>query len=339
MCTINISTPHRVPWLRQFPNQSPEWGGYKFIFNADDQPYDYLVAFDDLHEIMSPKCPVENTIHITTEPQSVFAYHRKFTDQFGWLLTHVKHAYRNGVIQSPPLLNWYIGWQPDAENDRGLLSYEQMEQIFFEEKTKNVSIVTSNKAFTEAHRKRIEFAKRLKANFGNNLDFFGRGFVSMDDKLESLRDYRFHIAIENSSYDGYFTEKITDCFLAGTYPIYYGCKNLDQYFPKNSFLQIDLEDYDASISLIKTAISERYDLKYKAELKEARDLCLTYHNTFPALVRIIEQIKSGERGQPASPQLHGKVMLPFGSKKFRRLRIKRRPHTRLLFFIETMLSK
>ncbi|MDB2522374.1 glycosyltransferase family 10 [Planktomarina temperata] len=59
--------------------------------------------------------------------------------------------------------------------------------------------------------------------------------VSMDDKLESLRDYRFHIAIENSSYDGYFTEKITDCFLAGTYPIYYGCKNLDQYFQKTRF--------------------------------------------------------------------------------------------------------
>ena len=45
-----------------------------------------------------------------------------------------------------------------------------------------------------------------------------------------LFDSMFHISIENTSIKNYFSEKIVDCFQTKTVPIYYGCKNIGDYF-------------------------------------------------------------------------------------------------------------
>jgi hypothetical protein len=43
-------------------------------------------------------------------------------------------------------------------------------------------------------------------------------------------DSMFHIAIENTLIKNYFSEKLLDCFLTKTLPIYYGCINIGDYF-------------------------------------------------------------------------------------------------------------
>jgi hypothetical protein len=43
-------------------------------------------------------------------------------------------------------------------------------------------------------------------------------------------DSQFGIVIENTSHRGYFTEKILDCFLLKTIPIYWGCSNIGDFF-------------------------------------------------------------------------------------------------------------
>ena len=40
---------------------------------------------------------------------------------------------------------------------------------------------------------------------------------------------------------GYITEKIFDCFFAGCIPIYWGAENIDDYIPKDTF--IDYREY------------------------------------------------------------------------------------------------
>ncbi|MFN9907083.1 MAG: glycosyltransferase family 10 domain-containing protein, partial [bacterium] len=50
---------------------------------------------------------------------------------------------------------------------------------------------------------------------------------------EMCKDYLFTIAIENTSHDHYFTEKIINPFINNTVPIYWGCKKVDEYFPKH----------------------------------------------------------------------------------------------------------
>ena len=55
-------------------------------------------------------------------------------------------------------------------------------------------------------------------------------------------DCMFHIAIENTSLNNYFTEKLTDCFLSKTIPIYYGDKNIGEHFNDNGIIQVNSVD-------------------------------------------------------------------------------------------------
>jgi hypothetical protein len=65
---------------------------------------------------------------------------------------------------------------------------------------------------------------------------------SVKDKYGTMASYKFAICFENESKaPGYITEKIFDCFFAGTVPIYYGAPNIQEYIPKEAF--IDLRDY------------------------------------------------------------------------------------------------
>jgi hypothetical protein len=47
----------------------------------------------------------------------------------------------------------------------------------------------------------------------------------------------FGIAIENFSHRGYFTEKILDCFLMKTIPVYWGCSNIGDFFNEKGVLK------------------------------------------------------------------------------------------------------
>lgn len=96
-------------------------------------------------------------------------------------------------------------------------------------KNKLVSFITSNKSITDFHRFRINCVNFLADNH-MKVDLFGVGFNEVRDKLVGLKDYSFSIAIENGSHKNYFTEKILDCFLTGTIPIYKGCPNIEQFF-------------------------------------------------------------------------------------------------------------
>ena len=51
---------------------------------------------------------------------------------------------------------------------------------------------------------------------------------------EMCKEYAFTIAIENTSHDHYFTEKLINPLIYNTIPIYLGCKKVNEYFPKHA---------------------------------------------------------------------------------------------------------
>jgi alpha(1,3/1,4) fucosyltransferase len=56
-------------------------------------------------------------------------------------------------------------------------------------------------------------------------------------KKDVLKNYKFSICFENAkNYPGLITEKIFDCFAAGTVPIYYGPPNVQDYIPNDCFI-------------------------------------------------------------------------------------------------------
>lgn len=71
-----------------------------------------------------------------------------------------------------------------------------------------------------------------------------------------LGESMFSICIENTAHNNYFTEKITDCVLMKTVPIYWGCTNIAEHYDERGIIQFRGED-DA-INLINKLTEDDY---------------------------------------------------------------------------------
>lgn len=71
-------------------------------------------------------------------------------------------------------------------------------------------------------------------------------------KLAFLSYYKFNIAFENSDVPGYITEKLSDCYLSNTVPIYWGSSADLTPYPKKSM--ICANDYNSIDELIERII-------------------------------------------------------------------------------------
>lgn len=89
-------------------------------------------------------------------------------------------------------------------------------------------------AADEGHGLRNDVLDMLDRRGG--VDCFGKGVRWIDSKLDGLASYRFSIAMENCRRDFYFTEKLIDCLLTDTVPIYFGCEGIGRYFDPRGML-------------------------------------------------------------------------------------------------------
>jgi len=121
--------------------------------------------------------------------------------------------------------------------DNGIWIQDQ--NIMLWDKTKMMSLIYSWKNWTEGHKLR-----HLIANIPDTgIDLYGDGSPHpIKYKEEALIDYQFSITIENSRSKYYFTEKLLDCFAVGTIPIYWGCKNIGDFFDERGILQFETID-------------------------------------------------------------------------------------------------
>jgi len=111
-------------------------------------------------------------------------------------------------------------------------------------KSKMISMITSNKNFCPGHRSRLEWYESFK----DQVDCYGYGINWIDYKEQGLSDYMFSIAIENCEVDGYFTEKLLDCFACGTIPVYLGDPNIGDCFNTDGIINLS-EEFDVSEEL------------------------------------------------------------------------------------------
>jgi hypothetical protein len=79
----------------------------------------------------------------------------------------------------------------------------------------------------------------------------------LGEKKYPLFDSQFHIAIENTKINNYFSEKIIDCFQTKTVPIYYGCTNMENYFNCEGIIFVD--SVDDIVSYCNGLTSETYE--------------------------------------------------------------------------------
>jgi hypothetical protein len=164
-------------------------------------------------------------------------------------------------------------------------TYDDLHRNQVKDKIRRLSWVTSNLASLEGHRYRLNFLERLRKN--TQFDLFGRGFNPIADKWDGLAPYRYSIAFENTRAPLYFTEKLMDCFVAETMPIYFGCPEIAEYFPAESMIILDPEDPDA-VAKINDAIQSDLWLRRRDAIMESKRLTLDKYNLFARLADFME---------------------------------------------------
>jgi hypothetical protein len=92
-------------------------------------------------------------------------------------------------------------------------------------------------------------------------------------KEEVFGDSMFGVAIENTSHNGYFTEKILDCFLLKTIPMYWGCTDIDNFFNKEGIIKFGNVD---EFTYISNRLNEGYYNSRKEIIEENYQKALQY---------------------------------------------------------------
>ena len=282
-----------VNCINQTPLRSGVWGNYKFDINGTDNDYDFWIVYSKgVNKTEECNVAPENTIFVSGEPESIYHYSHGYIRQFGKVILCRKDIKHDNIVYNQPAQMWFIGRIKNEDGISFKTGYDDYKGKDNYKKEKLISVISSNKAFTKGHQQRIDFVNKLKEHYGDKMDVFGRGYNDFEDKWDVVAPYKYHIVLENSYYDDYWTEKLADCYIGGAFPIYYGCPNIEKYFDKDSMIRIDINDFEGAIAAIDKAIAnDLYTIKNE-KIVEAKNLVLDEYNLFAMLAKEMDKMNA-----------------------------------------------
>ena len=280
MIVIKITTPWRHSF---FKDQIPTYlkTQYRFEIDNDCKECDYWLVWgglpsDKLKE--SVICEKNNIIFMTDEVHDQKHFNKKFLDQFYTVITCRDDLNHSNLYRIHEFNHWHLN-----------KTYEEVYNRERIVKTKMISVVASDLTQLPGHKNRFAFVNKLIGHFKERIDVFGRGFNPIDDKWNALAPYKYSIAVENNKHKGYFTEKITECYIAHTIPVYYGAPDINDYFISESLLSIDITDYRKSIEQIENLLAIDPYLSIEEKIIDAKIKYLEHLNIFSAFIEFIKK--------------------------------------------------
>ncbi|NJO18398.1 MAG: hypothetical protein HC877_22490 [Thioploca sp.] len=229
-------------------NSSLQWTSRKNIYRSQKNPNRHNIALS-WYALRDPK-PTDSIFVL--EPMCVnpsdygIEYLKNFKHIFAW----TKKAFEN-----TPVFNKVI-----EVNHPNLYKFPNPDVLInqwkpWEQRQDKLIIIANDKTSkhpSNIYKLRMMLANNLHKACKYKVEWYGQKppkkpyrVGPVKDKLELLRNVKFTICSENCyhpkySYN-YFTEKMMHAWMAGTVPLYMGCHNIDQLFPKEAY--IDLRPY------------------------------------------------------------------------------------------------
>ena len=131
---------------------------------------------------------------------------------------------------------FYPNWETVSFNNRKLLV--------------NISSNKNSQSVKGLYQERKCIIEYFEGIPGEDFALYGRGWENQNyrnymgsckDKFAVFRTFKFVLCLENmKNVRGYISEKIFDCFMAGTVPVYQGAVNIAEFVPQECFI-----DYSA----------------------------------------------------------------------------------------------
>lgn len=277
------------PVLQHLPGRRPDWNGIYFAINQTVPECDFWVVWGDITQGDSCRCDPRNVILLCGEPPAAkLFYSSRFLAQFGQVLTCNPWLRHQGKYYTAPPIPWRAG----IDFDKNLAIARDFDAYVREgipAKNKLVSVITSTKTITAGQRLRSRLVDYLDQHYSDIVDIYGDGRTHISDKWDALAPYKYHLALENSRQDMYFSEKLTDAFLAGCFPLYYGAPNIKQFFPANSLVAIDVRRPADVAAQLLTLLENDVWTQRLPQLTEARRRVLLDHNFFAVMARLCRE--------------------------------------------------
>lgn len=223
--------------------------GYNMSYEFDKEISIYIDVFNNIENDNS-----EYKFFISIEPQCISNNYNILKNKYQYftnILTFDEEILN--TIPNAVLFEYGTKWMTEDEYNSST------------NKEYSVSFLGGNKIMTNNHRIRYNLWKKqdlitipkkfYNSTFQGKID--DKSDLFLGDRKIELFNSMYHICIENNSSKYYFSEKLIDCLLMKSIPIYIGCSNIEDYFNTKTIL--DVKNEDEIIKICNELTSEFYN--------------------------------------------------------------------------------
>jgi len=212
----------------------------KYIYLALDHP---LAKSDGKYILIGVQC----------EPDAILHHRQMFIDNhknFNTILTHDDEILK--ACPNARLYLWGTTWiSPSTYNNINIGLKKQAISCLTERKNHTVGQEFRLQLYTRQKTLQLPITWFRLSKDSSPLPILSQNPLLGDSKDPLFLEYKFSVAIENCRQNNYFTEKLVDCLLTKTIPIYYGCPNISNWFDTRGWIILETP----SISEFKTKCS------------------------------------------------------------------------------------
>jgi len=245
----------------------------KFLIEFKDKP---ISIFNDYTPTLEELSINPINILVIMEPNQLFGLH-------DWAI-HNSHLFSLILTWSEDVLKCSNAY-PFYFGTTFLHSKDKYKELAQKEKQLEVSFLCGVKNQIEGQQLRQRIFQK-----GNEINILKKWFYTVDGPKDiCFENSMFHIAVENSQNKNYFTEKIVDCFLTKTIPIYWGCPNIDEFFHGEGI--ITFKDENELVEILNSLEQEDYEIRKKF-IESNYELAIGWAEYFTRFKNTLQEITS-----------------------------------------------
>lgn len=213
-------------------------------------------------------------IYIQSEPYVIYdcrSYLATHYNQFDYIICHDPSTFGNTstFIEYTPASSW--------------ITKEFYTNIDTTKKLFRISCLTGHKRVAPGHILRHDLYNHQISFSQYPIVFYRSGAVphlsainnnpflsdaSLSAKVELFKTFQFSLVIENIREINGITEKLIDCLITKTIPIYYGCPNVSKFFNTDGWIILETQDIVQELHAKLPILNEAYYANYEAVIEE-----------------------------------------------------------------------
>jgi hypothetical protein len=252
-----------------YNNIISSWGKgspvYKDLFITKEDDYEYAVLLN--LKTIDKKLPKKNVIGFSHEPRLTLGLNNFLID---YVKDSVSDYYISNSENLPPEFK---------EGFSFVCPFEYSKDTEKQNRPFKMSMILSLSNFMPGHSMRHSLLRKI-LDTDMDIHFYAKGLneIYKDPRVKEFdwdifgipyENYEYQIVIENIIDNYWSSEKLTNCVIKETIPIYYGSKKSSELFYPKNFLNYLGEDLEKNMKIIKKVYYEsNYDLEITRKAKE-----------------------------------------------------------------------